>query len=78
MSLYVAADHRSLGVADELLKCSIGSQPTQLLVFEQNLRAQAFYRHGFIANAAREIDIDTGIWELRMIRTRGMLGAIPV
>jgi hypothetical protein len=39
MSLYVAASHRSRGVADELLACSIGSTPAHLLVFGENLRA---------------------------------------
>ena len=40
MSLYVAASHRSHGVADQLLARSIGSQPAHLLVFDSNDRAR--------------------------------------
>jgi ribosomal protein S18 acetylase RimI-like enzyme len=69
MSLYVAASLRSSGVADELVACSIGFQPAHLLVFEANRRAQAFYRrHGFEPDGHEELDSDTGILELRMVR----------
>jgi ribosomal protein S18 acetylase RimI-like enzyme len=69
MSLYVAEGHRGSGIADRLLSDSISRQPAHLLVFEKNLRAQAFYkRQGFTPDGHREIDADTGIWELRMTR----------
>jgi ribosomal protein S18 acetylase RimI-like enzyme len=72
MSLYVAASHRSRGLADQLLAGSIGSDPAHLLVFAGNLRAQTFYRrNGFMTDGHREIDADTGIWEVRMVRPQG-------
>jgi GNAT superfamily N-acetyltransferase len=69
MSLYVAERHRGSGIADQLLHSSISRHPAHLLVFEKNPRAQAFYRRkGFVPDGHREIDADTGIWELRMVR----------
>ena len=69
MSLYVAASHRSHGVADQLLARSIGSQPAHLLVFDSNDRAQGFYRrHGFAPDGHQEVDDDTGVLERRMVR----------
>jgi ribosomal protein S18 acetylase RimI-like enzyme len=69
MSLYVAADHRGGALAEQLLSRSIGSAPAHLLVFEENRRAQAFYRkHRFRAVGHRQLDADTGIPEVRMVR----------
>jgi GNAT superfamily N-acetyltransferase len=68
-SLYVAADQRGTGLAAQLLNHAIGTNTAYLWVFEQNPRAQAFYRkHGFTFDGTRQIDPGTGIWELRFAR----------
>jgi len=55
ISVYVAPEHRGLGVADDLLgeactaaQLELGAASLELGVHEDNVRAQAFYaRHGF-------------------------------
>ncbi len=70
-SLYVAADYRGSGIAAVLLEQAIGSSPARLWVFEDNPRAHRFYRrHGFEPDGQRQVDDDTGLWELRMVRGR--------
>src|SRR5580658_1159546 len=69
MSLYVAPHSRGSGTADELMHRSIGTEPAHLLVFEANLRARAFYsKHGFRPDGHRQLDTDTGVPEVRMVR----------
>lgn len=70
MSLYVKADYRGSGVADELLELALEDAPAYLFVFEENHRAQAFYaKHGFVTDGYREIETRTDVWEVRMVRT---------
>jgi GNAT superfamily N-acetyltransferase len=70
-SLYVAAAYRGSGIAADLLDRAIGTQAAHLWVFEDNPRAHRFYRkHGFAPDGERDVDADTGLWELRMVRGR--------
>jgi len=77
ISVYVSAEHRGLGLADELLRaaCKAGAEELaakylELGVHEDNSRAQAFYRrHGFEATgASRPYPQDTAKRELVMER----------
>jgi ribosomal protein S18 acetylase RimI-like enzyme len=60
ISVYVAPEHRGLGLADKLLEeaCAVaaedlGAESIELGVHEENSRALAFYRrHGFQATGA--------------------------
>jgi ribosomal protein S18 acetylase RimI-like enzyme len=71
LSLYVAASLRGGGLASTLLERALGGAPAHLLVFEENRRAQAFYaKHGFRADGYREMESRTGVWELRMVRSK--------
>ena len=68
-SLYVGAPHRGCGLAAMLTLAALGENPAQLWVFEQNPRAQAFYRKvGFEPDGTSRVDPDTGVPEIRMIR----------
>lgn len=68
-SLYVAAPHRGSGVADALLGAAIGLDSAYLWMFEDNPRAMAFYaRHGFRADGVRQLDPDTAVPEIRLVR----------
>ena len=68
-SLYVGPAHQSVGLGSQLLRHAIGEDPAHLWVFEDNLRARAFYgRHGFTADGRRAIDADTGLPELLYVR----------
>lgn len=70
-SLYVAAAYRGSGIAADLLDRAIGSKAAHLWVFVDNPRALRFYRkHGFAPDGERDVDADTGLWELRMVRGR--------
>ncbi|MEV7660747.1 N-acetyltransferase [Paenarthrobacter sp. NPDC089316] len=77
LSVYVAAEHRGLGLADELLECAckaarleLGAESLELGVHEDNARAMAFYaRHGFHATGgSRKYPQDTSKLELVMER----------
>ncbi|MGF6833105.1 ribosomal protein S18 acetylase RimI-like enzyme [Paenarthrobacter sp. TE4293] len=77
ISVYVAPEHRGLGLADELLKeaCKaaaedLGATYLELGVHEDNSRARAFYeRHGFeTTGASRPYPQDTTKRELAMER----------
>jgi ribosomal protein S18 acetylase RimI-like enzyme len=69
MSLYAGADFRGDGTARSLLMFALGEEPAHLLVFDSNHRAQSFYRkHGFGFDGHRQIDPDTGVMEVRMVR----------
>lgn len=73
ISVYVAPEHRGLGLADELLNeaCrvageSLAADRLELGVHEDNARAQAFYsRHGFRpTGASRPYPQDPPSWSL--------------
>jgi ribosomal protein S18 acetylase RimI-like enzyme len=69
MSLYVDAHVRGDGTARSLLTFALGQEPAHLLVFASNHRAQSFYRKcGFGFDGHRQIDPDTGVIEMRMVR----------
>jgi ribosomal protein S18 acetylase RimI-like enzyme len=68
-SLYVGAQYRGSGLAAMLTQTALGDRPAQLWVFEQNPRAQAFYRKlGFAPDGTSKVDPDTGVPEIRMVR----------
>ena len=68
-TLYVGEQHRGGGLAATLTLTALGDRAAQLWVFEQNPRAQAFYRKlGFEPDGAAKIDPDTGVSEIRMVR----------
>ncbi|MGJ3192781.1 GNAT family N-acetyltransferase [Paenarthrobacter sp. FR1] len=77
ISVYVAPEHRGLGLADELLNqaCKaagedLGAEHLELGVHQDNSRALAFYRrHGFeTTGASRPYPQDTSKLELVMER----------
>jgi len=70
-ALYVRRVHYGAGVADALIDVAIGpSTPCSLWVFEENPRAQAFYRrHGFTLDGARKPEPwSGGAMSVRMLR----------
>ena len=72
MSIYLAPEARGTGLADRLVQQSLGDADAVLWVFEGNARAIAFYRrHGFEPDGEAELDIDTGVPEIRMARRSG-------
>jgi ribosomal protein S18 acetylase RimI-like enzyme len=75
ISVYVAPEHRGLGLADELLsqachaaRTDLGAKLLELGVHEDNMRALAFYRrHGFNTTGdSRPYPQDTSKQELVM------------
>jgi hypothetical protein len=57
-------------VAAAMLDSAIGDAPAHLWVFGENGRARAFYaKQGFEPDGARKVDDDTGVWELRLVRS---------
>ncbi len=70
MSIYVRRDEQRDGVGSRLLGAAIGTSAAIVWLFAANASARAFYeRHGFAADGIGKIDEDTGIAEIRMIRT---------
>ena len=70
MSLYVRAAYHGTGLADRLLRAAVDAGPASLWVFAANLRARRFYaRHGFAADGTEMVDADTGLLEIRMVRS---------
>lgn len=68
-AIYLRAAWHGRGVADRLLADSLGPGPAHLWVFEDNLRARAFYaRHGFRPDGAAAVDAWTGLREVRLVR----------
>jgi len=68
-SLYVGAAYRGSGVAATLVERAIGVSPAQLWAFEDNPRAHAFYRKlGFRADGSRQVDPDTEVPMVRLVR----------
>jgi len=70
MSLYLRSAYQGTGLAGRLLAAAIGSKPAFLWVFADNRRARRFYtRHGFVPDGAEMTDPDTGLLEVRMVRS---------
>jgi ribosomal protein S18 acetylase RimI-like enzyme len=68
-SLYVASAEQRRGLGGQLLRRAVGEEPAHLWVFEDNMRAQAFYRrHAFGPGGRRGVDADTGLTELLYTR----------
>jgi len=73
-SINVLAEEQGSGVADDLMRATVGDSDTTVWVLAENARAQAFYgRHGFrIEGATRThegaVHEGTGASELRMVR----------
>ncbi|MEV5836074.1 GNAT family N-acetyltransferase [Nocardia sp. NPDC052112] len=69
-ALYVRAAWYGTGVADDLIRAAIAPDVAcSLWVFEQNPRAQSFYRkHGFELDGTRRIEAFTPAVEVRMVR----------
>jgi GNAT superfamily N-acetyltransferase len=69
MSLYVSPAERGSGLGARLLRRAVGEGPAHLWVFEDNIRAQSFYRkHAFVPDGRRDVDPDTGLGELLYTR----------
>jgi ribosomal protein S18 acetylase RimI-like enzyme len=69
MSIYVDAGQRGGGLGAELVRFAVGDAPAVLWVFEQNVRAIAFYRRlGFEPDGHTMVDEDTQLTEIRMTR----------
>ncbi|WP_327120041.1 GNAT family N-acetyltransferase [Nocardia sp. NBC_01730] len=69
-ALYVRSAWYGTGVADDLIRIALDpATPCSLWVFEQNPRAQAFYRrHGFAFDGTRRAEPLTSAIEVRMVR----------
>ncbi|KAA0024389.1 GNAT family N-acetyltransferase [Antrihabitans cavernicola] len=76
-ALYLRGSFHGSGIATALLDAAIGPDPVALWVFDDNPRAEAFYRKsGFDADGARRLEPFSGVMEVRMIR-RQALGTAP-
>ncbi|MEV6427481.1 GNAT family N-acetyltransferase [Nocardia sp. NPDC051463] len=69
-ALYIRSPWYGTGVADELIHTVLDPQtPVSLWVFEENPRAQSFYRkHGFELDGTRRVEAFTPSFEVRMVR----------
>ncbi|MFF3225434.1 GNAT family N-acetyltransferase [Nocardia suismassiliense] len=72
-ALYVRASWYGTGVAHDLLRAAVDpSAACSLWVFEENPRAQSFYRkHGFALDGTRRVEAFTPAIEVRMVRPSG-------
>ena len=60
-SINVIAEQQGSGVADDLLRVTVGDNATTVWVLTENARAQGFYsRHGFRIEGATTVDEVTG------------------
>ncbi|WP_084497736.1 GNAT family N-acetyltransferase [Nocardia amamiensis] len=73
-ALYVRTPWHGSGVADDLIRAALDpAAACSLWVFEQNPRAQAFYRrHGFVLDGTRKVEAFTSAIEVRMVRRTPM------
>lgn len=69
-ALYVRSPWYGTGIAHELIHTVLDPQtPCSLWVFEENPRAQRFYRkHGFELDGTRRVEAFTPTFEVRMVR----------
>ncbi|WP_405491495.1 GNAT family N-acetyltransferase [Nocardia sp. NBC_00511] len=69
-AMYVRAAHHGTGVAADLMDAVLPADgATALWVFEENPRAQAFYRkYGFELDGERRVEAFTPAWQVRMLR----------
>jgi ribosomal protein S18 acetylase RimI-like enzyme len=71
-SINVLAEQQGSGVADDLIRVTVGDGDTTVWVSTENVRAQGFYlRHGFRAEGATKVHEGTGAPEMRMVRRSG-------
>jgi ribosomal protein S18 acetylase RimI-like enzyme len=71
-SINVLAEQQGSGVADDLIRVTVGDSDTTVWVSTENLRAQGFYlRHGFRVEGATKVHEGTGAPEIRMVRRLG-------
>lgn len=68
-AIYLRERWHGLGVADRLMRASLGDRSAAVCVFADNPRAIAFYsRHGFVRDGTTSTDAWTGLPEIRMVR----------
>lgn len=68
-AIYLRERWHGRGVADRLVRASLGDRPAAVRVFADNPRAIAFYaRHGFAHDGTTTTDGWTGLPEIRMVR----------
>jgi 2-(1,2-epoxy-1,2-dihydrophenyl)acetyl-CoA isomerase len=69
--MYVRAAWYGTGVAGDLIRTALDpTTPCSLWVFEENPRAQTFYRrHGFELDGTRRTEAFTPAMEVRMVRS---------
>ncbi|WP_069163840.1 GNAT family N-acetyltransferase [Nocardia altamirensis] len=74
-AMYVRSQWYGTGVAHDLLNAAVDPQVgCSLWVFEENPRAQSFYRkHGFELDGARKVEAFTPAIQVRMVREPGVL-----
>lgn len=71
-SINVVAHLRGSGLADDLMRATVGDRDVTLWVAKANARAIAFYgRHGFTVEGATKAHEATGVPEMRMARRSG-------
>lgn len=68
-SINVLPDRQGTGLADDLIRVTLGGRDATVWVVRGNTRAQAFYRrHGFSVEGATKLHEGTGASEIRMVR----------
>jgi ribosomal protein S18 acetylase RimI-like enzyme len=68
-SINVAFEQQGSGLADDLIRVTVGDRDTTVWVLKDNARAQSFYiRQGFRIEGATMADEVTGACEMRMVR----------
>lgn len=68
--LYLLDEAKGTGVADALMKMTLGDAPAHLWMLQDNPRAQAFYqRHGFTLDGTDRDSIVPGYRDVRLVRS---------
>jgi ribosomal protein S18 acetylase RimI-like enzyme len=68
-SINVVAEQQGSGLADDLIRVTVGDSHSTVWVLTENVRAQSFYRrHGFRIEGATTVDEVTSVSEIRMVR----------